>query len=418
MIYKKLIKYLETLTVTQGQGRGEPFHLLPWERRFVKGAFSTTGDAGLSVGRGNGKTTLIGGVGAGAVDDGGPLVEPRAETVICASSFDQGKIDFAHIIAFLEAKGHDLTDRKHWRVQDSVNKAVITNRKNQATVKCIGSDPKRAHGLAPILVIADEPAQWPGTTVDAMNAALKTALGKVPGSRMIGLGTRPASPDHFFQKLLDGGAAYSQSHHATTDDPIFQVRTWMKANPSLRYMPYLLERIRLEAADAKRDSALLPQFKALRLNLGVSDTEVQLLIEAETWAQAEGQADHAGGYTLGLDLGTSAAMSAAAGYWHETGALETLACFGSVPGLAERGLSDGVGRRYTDFYARDELILSDGRVSKLDDLLGAVLDRWGPPACVTCDRWREDELRDVPGSTALSTLPTGDPGHGLPGRRR
>ena len=394
MIYKKLVKYIQGLTITQGQGRGEPFRLLPWERRFVKGAFSTSGDAALSIARGGGKTTLIAGIGAASVDDDGPLCEPRAETVICASSFDQGKIDFVHIIAFLTEKGHDLTDRKKWRVQDSVNKAVITNRANQSTVKCIGSDPKRAHGLAPVLVIADEPAQWPGTTVDAMNAALKTALGKVPGSRMIALGTRPAAPDHFFQKMLDGGAAYSQSHHAAPDDPVFQARTWMKACPSLRYMPYLLERVRLEAADAKRDSALLPQFKALRLNLGVSDVEIQLLIDVETWLAAEGQAQHTGGYTLGLDLGTSAAMSAAAAYWHETGALETLACFGSVPGLAEGGLSDGVGRRYQDFYNRDELILSPGRISKLDDLLGAVLDRWGAPAAVACDRWREDELRD------------------------
>ena len=385
---------MEGLTVTQGQGRGEPFRLLPWEKRFVRGAFNTTGDAALSIARGGGKTTLIAGIGAAAVDDDGPLVERRAETVIVASSFDQGRIDFNHIRAFLEGKGRDLSDRKHWRVQDSTNRASIENRGTGAVVKCIGSDPKRAHGLAPVLVIADEPAQWPGTSTDAMHSALKTSMGKIPGSRMIALGTRPASPDHFFQKMLDGGAAYAQSHHAAPDDPIFQVRTWIKACPSLRYMPHLLARIRLEAADCKRDSALLPQFRALRLNQGTSDVEIQLLIDAETWAGAEGDAPHDGGYTLGLDLGTSAAMSAAAAYWHETGALETLACFGSVPGLPERGLSDGVGRRYVDFHNRGELLLSPGRVSKLDDLLGAVLERWGPPAAVCCDRWRESELRD------------------------
>ena len=154
---KALFDYLEGLTVTQGQGIGDPLKLLPWERKFVKGAFSTSGDAALSVGRGNGKTTLIAGIGSAAVDDDGPLVQPRAETVIVASSFDQGKIDFNHILAFLTEKGHDLQNRKHWRVQDSVNKAVIENRQNKAVIKCIGSDPKRAHGLAPLLVIADEP---------------------------------------------------------------------------------------------------------------------------------------------------------------------------------------------------------------------------------------------------------------------
>ena len=391
-IHIKLLKYLETLTITQGEGIGEPFKLLPWERRFIRGAFSTDGDAALSEGRGNGKTTLVAGIGAAALD--GPLVVPRAETVITASSFAQGKIAYAHVIAFLEAKGHDLSDRKKWRIQDSANLATIENRDNKAVLKCLGSDPARAHGLAPILVIADEPAQWPGSTADRMNAALRTSMGKVPGSRMIALGTRPAAPDHFFQKMLDGGCDYSQSHHAAPDDPIFQVKTWRKANPSLNFMPHLLKRIRLEAADCKRDSALLPQFRALRLNQGTSDIEIQLLVDAGTWAAAEGQAQHTGPYCLGLDLGTSAAMSAAAGYWHETGALEVVACFGANPGLAQRGLSDGVGRRYVDMAKRGELLLSPGRISKLDDLLGAVLERWGAPAAIACDRWREDELRD------------------------
>ncbi len=40
-----------------------------------------------------------------------------------------------------------------------------------ATIRAIGSDPRRTHGLAPVLVIADEPAQWPvnyGTSPSAM----------------------------------------------------------------------------------------------------------------------------------------------------------------------------------------------------------------------------------------------------------
>ena len=392
---KELIKYLESLTVTQGQGLNEPLTLLPWEKRFVKGAFGTTGDAGLSVGRGNGKTTLIAGIAAAAVDPDGPLCAPRAETVIVASSFDQGRIDFDHVIAFLETRGYDLADRKAWKIQNSVNKAAITNLENKATVKCIGSDPKRAHGLAPKLIIADEPAQWPGTTTDQMHAALKTSLGKIPNSRMIALGTRPALAEHWFQKMLDGGAAYAQSHAARLNDPPFQLSTWKRANPSLSHMPHLLARIRLEAADAKKDPELLPQFKALRLNLGVADTVIQSLIDPDTWRKLEGNTEQAGDYALGLDLGTSAAMSAAACYFPDTGYFDGLACFGSNPSLSERGLRDGVGKRYVDMAARNELIVSDGRVSDLSVLLGAALERWGSPAAIICDRWRADELLDT-----------------------
>ncbi len=45
-----------------------------------------------------------------------------------------------------------------------------------------------------------------------MYAALLTAMGKIPGARMVAFGTRPADPDHWFGKLLAGGAAYAQVH--------------------------------------------------------------------------------------------------------------------------------------------------------------------------------------------------------------
>ena len=52
------------------------------------------------------------------------------------------------------------------------------------------------------------------------------------------------------------------------------------------------------------------------------------LLEPGIWKRAQGNADRAGGFVLGLDLGQTAAMSAAAGYWPETGRLEGVAVFG------------------------------------------------------------------------------------------
>ena len=186
-----MLEYLGTLTVTQGRLAGQPLPIFPWERRFVNGAFKPdVVDAALSVGRGNGKTTLIAAVATAAID--GPLAVPRAETVVVASSFEQSKITYNHVLAFLPEKyGAMLEDRSQWRIQDSANRAHITNRANGATLKCIGSDPRRAHGLAPVLVLADEGAQWEPGTAEAMLAALRTSLGKVPGGKLIALGTRP-----------------------------------------------------------------------------------------------------------------------------------------------------------------------------------------------------------------------------------
>ena len=67
-------------------------------------------------------------------------------------------------------------------------------------------------------------------------------------------------------------------------------------------MPDLLDVIRDEAKAAKADPALLPSFKALRLNMGVADIEAAMLLDASTWQRIEApdrpQAD--GAYTLAL----------------------------------------------------------------------------------------------------------------------
>ena len=84
---------------------------------------------------------------------------------------------------------------------------------------------------------------------------------------------------------------------------------------------------------------MLPEFEALRLNLGTSDVATQRLIEADTWARIEGDAPRSGPCVWGLDLGTSAAQSAIASFWPDTGALDVLAAFPERPALAERGLA-------------------------------------------------------------------------------
>lgn len=56
--------------------------------------------AALSVARANGKTALTAGIAAATLN--GPLVVPQGETVIVASSFEQVRIAFEHVRAFME----------------------------------------------------------------------------------------------------------------------------------------------------------------------------------------------------------------------------------------------------------------------------------------------------------------------------
>ena len=120
-----------------------------------------------------------------------------------------------------------------------------------------------------------------------------------------------------------------------------------------------------------------------------------LLLDAGVWQAAEGKAERRGPYVLGVDLGATAAMSAAAAYWPETGALDAVAAFPAEPGLAERGLRDGVSGLYVDCQRRGELIIAGQYTSDVGGLMREVLERWGPPAAVVADRWREGELREA-----------------------
>ena len=386
---RKVTEYIAGLRIAQGRHAGQRFKVLRWQARFLRGALAPgVSESSLSVGRGAGKSTLIAAIGCAALD--GPLMEPNAEILIVASSHEQGQIIFRHILRFLDTIG----ESEKWRVSDTVNTSRVVNRGTGTMLTVKGSDPRRLHGAAPSLVICDEVAQWPGTKIDGMLSALRTSAGKIPGSRMLLIGTRPSDESHPFAVALRN-AAYVQVHAAQMTDPPFRRTTWLKANPGLAHLTDLEAAIRREAKAARKDPALLQNFRALRLNLGVADVEAAYLIDVDLWETIEGEAGRSGPCIWGIDLGTSAAQSAVAGYWPETGLLECLAAFPLEPTLEERGLRDGVGRLYRDMAKRGELHQFGQRATSIADLLGLALDRLGKPFLVVADRFREAELRDA-----------------------
>ena len=139
---KRLIAYLEGLTLTGRDHDGELLTLLPWERRFVRGAFGRPGDAALTVGRGNGKSALVAGIGTAVVDPSGPLHGRRQEVVAVASSFAQGWIIFEDALEFLREL-HGGLSRRVWRWQDSANNALIQHKGSGARRAASGAIRRR-----------------------------------------------------------------------------------------------------------------------------------------------------------------------------------------------------------------------------------------------------------------------------------
>lgn len=215
---RRVRKYIGGLEVTQGEGTGEPFRVLPWEARFISGALRPgVREAALTVARGAGKSTLVGAIATALLDEAGP---PASEIQVVSATLKTSRKIFGHVKRFLEANGR----LGRYRKQDTVNLSSLECRETGRLLECVGANPGGLHGAAPVLVLADEVAQWPRLRVDAMLAALRTGLGKTPGSRLVMLGTRPALKDHPFALALRT-ADYVQVHAARPTDPPFWKRT-------------------------------------------------------------------------------------------------------------------------------------------------------------------------------------------------
>ena len=350
------------------------------------------GDCALTIARGAGKSSFIAGISGATLD--GPLVEENSECVIVAPSLSQSRIIFRHVLRYLGSK---LENKKEWRVWDTSQRSEIEHRKTHQTLKCLGSDPRRLHGLQPRMVICDESAQFSQNTVEETFSVLRTSLGKIPGGRFIGIGTRPLEGmEHPFLDLL-AEADYVQAHQCVKDkDGDFQRRSWEKACPSLKNgaMPDLLQTVRREAARAKKNPNELASFRALRLNMGTAPVNRSHLIDPDLWRTCEvDEPERAGGYVLALDLSDGASMCGAAGYWPASSTMEVLAAFPRQPDLATRGARDGVGGLYQKCEKEGTLFTTPGLAVDIPALLRRVLAEWGRPSVIVADRYREKDLR-------------------------
>ena len=391
---KRLVRSLESAPVGDGDLLGEPFRVLPFQRRFLRGAFrSGVLRAGFSAARGSGKTGLASALALDSIRPAGALHVDAGETIVVASSFAQAKITFEAVRTSLELLGEDAG----YRILDQQNMAMIQHRESKARLRVAGSDNKRAHGWRFNLALCDEPAQW-GPRGESLAAAIRTALGKRRDARALFFGTRPASDSHHFARMLaeSDPAIYAQVHAASADSRPMLRATWHSANPGLKYGLPLVSVLEAEARLARRDPAELASFRALRLNQGTSDVQVAHLIDPDAWREAETDElpPRSGPVSFGLDLGGTAAFSACAAWWPRSGRLEGFVSCGTQPALSERALADGVSGVYEAMRDAGELVQMGGRIVPVGAFLREAVQRFGKPSAIAADRFRIGELQD------------------------
>ena len=251
--------------------------------------------------------------------------------------------------------------------------------------------------------VADEPGSWEIAGGQLMWDALTGALGK-PGSplKIIVIGTLAPSAKgsgHWWWDLIHDGTKRStyvmslQGNRETWD----KWATIRKANP-LTAIDGNFRRKLLEERDAARlDGRLRARFLSYRLNLPSAD-ESDVLLSLDDWKRVEGRAvpPRQGRAIVGIDLGGGRAWSAAVAIW-PTGRTEAMAYAPGIPSLEEQERRDRVPKgTYEKLYDMGQLEVAEGlRVQPPYLLWRSIMERWGRPMLVVCDRFRLAELQDA-----------------------
>jgi phage terminase large subunit-like protein len=193
----------ESLPCTSGPKTGTLFKLRRWQRKFIRAVYRTDKSgkrlvrtAVLSVGRGNGKTTLAAILGPAHL--AGPEAESRGEVYSAANDrFQAGRI-FAEMAAIVE--------RVPW-LDDRVSIKRFTKELEdvggtESIYAALSRESGTKVGMAPTVVIFDELGQSEGR--DLLDA-LDTAMGKRAEPLMIIISTQAARDEAPLSQLIDYG---------------------------------------------------------------------------------------------------------------------------------------------------------------------------------------------------------------------
>lgn len=314
---KRIIDFIEALTVPSGKGEGGPFKLRPFQRKFIRDVYGAVDKGGnrrvrraiLSIGRKNGKTALIAALVLTHLI--GPEAVTNGEIYSAANEREQAGIVFKYAAQIVRA---DPELESLIKIVDSTKRMICFS--NGSFYHAVSAEAGTKYGLNPTVVIYDELAQAKKTDLyDALDTSMAARLEPL----MIVISTQSNDPQHILSQLIDDGlsghdASIITHLYAVPDDAenIFDdEKLWKLANPALGDFRSLAE-MRDYAKMAKRLPTREAPFRNLYLNQRV-DAESPLIPRSEwTGCRAkDGEVIKDGDEIyLGLDLSGSTDLTA------------------------------------------------------------------------------------------------------------
>lgn len=315
---KRVIQFIEQLTVPSGKGEGHPLKLRPFEKKFIKaiyGPMTVTGErrtrrAILSMARKNGKSLMTATLALTHLV--GPESIKNGEIYSAANDREQASIIFRYACQVVRS---DQELSSLVRIVDSTKTMIFME--NGSVYRAVSAEVGTKFGLNPSVVIYDELAQSKSRD---LYDALDTSMAARAEPLFIVISTQSNDPKHILSELIDDGLAghdpsvichlYAVPDDADDEKIFTDQKLWKMANPALGDFRSL-EEMRNAAKRARRLGSFESAFRNLYLNQRV-DAQSPLIPRMEWLGCHDPNAGIKEGEKvyLGLDLSAKTDLTA------------------------------------------------------------------------------------------------------------
>ena len=372
--------------------------LLPFQREFIRAVENPKYDTvAISGPRTLGKTFIAAQVLIRCMTPGDSLHQPGKEYILGAATLEQARLTYSFIREALEPTGE-------YRWLDSSTRLGATHESSNTKLRAISSNAKSSFGLVGVpIVVLDEPGALDIIGGRMLSDSLFTAQGKV-GSRLKlilagTLGPMATSAGHWWFDIVKGGTQ-GRTHVQYFKGELESWDKWptiQKANPLIGLDAHTRKVILEERDSARSDPRLKARFLSYRLNIPSRD-DSEMLLTVDDWQQIKNRevCEPEGVPIVAVDLGSSRSWSAACAVY-PSGLIDAIAVAPGEPSLSTQEERDRVNPgTYQKLEEAGLLLLADGlRVAPPGLLWDAIMERWGRPKQIICDRFRLAELQDV-----------------------
>ena len=393
---ERVFLFAESLPISSGKLAGQKFRLRDWQKDMLRPVLDRHVDgkrvirtALFSFPRKNGKTQLAAVLALAFLC--GPLSEERGQIYSAASDRNQASLVFKELCAIIDRMPW-MSDRLNIRKQIK----VVEDEATGSFYEALSSDARKAHGLSPSCIIADEIAQWRGRE---LWDNLVSGMGAREQPLTVAIGTQAEDDQNLMSELVDyaekvnGGEITDPTFHgivysADKDADPWKPETWFTANPALNDFKDF-DDMKTQADQARRIPARVGPFKNLQLNMRIAAEE--RFLNREDWLACGDPVGAAALYGrpcfAGLDLSSTTDLTALVLFFPEDGGavlpffwlpkdnIRFLETTDRIPyrAWAEHGLIELTPGRAVDFnYVVSRLAM----LSADYDLRGIAYDRW------------------------------------------